>query len=791
MRLSLRWKLILGSVLVEIVMLSVLVTNSLRINQAHLLQLANVRLGEVSVLLNASLGPSMAQQDYAAINDVFRVSRRKEGIVYFLLFDQGQRLVAAEGWQQTPPKTSGEVHIVADAQRLDARIPVMLAGQAYGELLFGVSTAFIQDARNKLLSESILIAAAEVLISFLVIALLGTWLTRNLKQLEISANAISQGKYDTRVSHTGDDEVGAIGRTLNLMSGQLAHEMEALRHSEQQQRETAQRLLAVFEAVPDYLTLSRLEDGLIVYANAGFERMTGYTRQEAVGQTSTQLQLWDHPERRAVWASNILHTGSLSDFQTGMRQKAGGAIKSVLLAAAAVEIDGAKHIVTVCKDITERIEAQARVENARRALQAVLDAASEVAIIATDTDGLITMFNRGAEKMLGYRAEECVAVRTPLSFHDRAELEQRSRELSAQYGRAISKLDIFTANALVHGAETRSWIYRRKDGARLHVSLGVTAVRDQNDAVTGYLGIARDISPEIEARQAWSQLNNELELRVSQRTAELEQANRELASAMENLQVAQAELVRTEKLSALGTIVAVVAHELNTPIGNCLTVASTMHDKTMEVGAAFEQGALRRSSLVEYMRDTRQGAEILLRGLNRSSELVNNFKQVAVDQTTDQRRSFDLLTVINDVAALLSPTLRKTPYQLVIQVPDDLRMDSFPGPLEQVITNLINNALTHAFDEKEHGRMSLSAAISAPDTVRITFSDDGIGIEADHISKIFDPFYTTKLGRGGTGLGLNIVHNIVKKTLGGKLDVESIYGKGTKFTLYLPLIAPK
>lgn len=646
-------------------MLSVLVTNSLRINQAHLLQLANIRLGEVSVLLNASVGPSMAQQDYAAINDVFRVSRRKEGIVYFLLFDQRRRLIAADGWEGAAPRKSGDVRIAASENRLDARIPIVLAGQVYGELLFGVSTAFIQDARNRLLRESVLIAAAEVLISFIVIALMGTWLTRNLKQLEISANAIFRGEYGTRVSHTGDDEIGVVGRTLNQMSAQLAHEMEALRHSEQQQRETASRL------------------------------------------------------------------------------------------------------------------------------QSVLDAASEVSIVATDTKGLITMFNRGAEKMLGYRAEECVGALTPLVFHDAAELARRSGELSAECGRPVRNIEIFTSKALLHGSETQNWAYLRKDGTRLHVSLVVTAVRDQHAEISGYLGIARDITLQIEAQLALSQLNEELETRVLQRTSELEQANRDLAGAMDNLQIAQAELIRTEKLSALGTIVAVVAHELNTPIGNCLTVASTLHDKTMEVGQAFDQGNLRRSGLTEYIRDTRTGAEILLRGLNRSSELVNNFKQVAVDQTTDQRRQFDLLTVVNDVVALLSPTLRKLPYRLIMQVPDAIRMDSYPGPLEQVITNLVNNAITHAFDGKDEGTMTLCAARVAADMVRIEFADDGIGIEADHLSKIFDPFYTTKLGRGGTGLGLNIVHNIVKKMLGGKLDVESIYGKGTLFTIYLPLRAPE
>ncbi|MDE2429019.1 MAG: PAS domain S-box protein, partial [Burkholderiales bacterium] len=754
------------------------------------LQLTNIRLSEVSVLLNASIGPSMAQQDYATINDVFRVSRRKEGIVYFLLFDQRHRLIASDGWADKTAQTINDIHITADDERLDARIPIMLAGQQYGELLFGVSTRFIQDARNKLLRESIAIASAEVILSFFFIALLGTWLTRNLKYLEVSANAISHGHYDTKVAHIGADEIGVVGRALNLLSDRLAHEIDALKRSEQQQRETASRLQSVFEAVPDYLTLSRFDDGMIVYANDGFEKITGYSKQEAMGKTSLEMHIWPDPETRKIWTGMMLETGSVSNFQTDIQQRNGN-INKTLLSAATLYIDGVKHIVAICKDMTERIESEIRVENARRALQDVLDAASEVAIIATDTDGVVTMFNRGAEKMLGYRADECVGKMFPAVFHDRNEMLQRSRELSEQLGRPILGIEIFTAVALLNGSETRNWIYVHKNGERFHVSLGVTTVKDVHGSVTGYLGVARNITPEIEAQQALGRLNDELESRVLQRTAELEQANHDLASAMEHLQLAQTELIRSEKLRALGNIVAVVAHELNTPIGNCLTVASTLRDKSVEIHKAFDDGALKRSNLTTYLDDTRQGMEILLRGLNRSSELVTNFKQVAVDQVTDQRRQFDLLHVINDVVALLTPMLRKTGYTLEVDIPEPISMDSYPGPLEQVVTNLINNAVAHAFDGKEFGVMRLYATMSAPDSVRIEFSDDGIGIEDEQLSRIFDPFYTTKLGRGGTGLGLNIVHNIVTKMLGGHLDVKSFYGKGTCFIVDLPQSAPR
>ena len=790
MRLSLRWKLVLGSVLIEVVMLSFLVSNSLRLNQEHMLQLVDLRLKEVSVLLNASVAPAMAQQDYAAINDVFRGSRRKDGIVYFLLFDRSQHLIAADGWDGKVPTNLSDFHITSSPTRIDARLPVMLSGLRYGDLMFGVNTQFVKDARGRLLNESILIAAAEILLSFVCIALLGTWLTRNLKRLEISANAISRGEYGLRIAHTGNDEVGIVGRALNIMGEQLERDIFAMKRSEQQQRETAERLQLVFEAVPDYLTLSHLESGMIVYANAGFEGMTGYTRDEAIGQTSIKMGIWLDIENRRRWVKTVFANGYISDYQTSLSTKK-GTVKAILLSAKLLDIDGVAHIVTICKDITERLDSEIKVEMGRRKLQAVLDAASEVSIIATDVYGKITMFNSGAEKMLGYSAEEFVGRITPAPFHDQDELRERSRQLSQQFGRHIAGIEIFTAVAIQTGSDIRNWTYIHKSGKRINVSLVVTTMRDEFENVVGFLGIARDITPQVEARAALRQLNDELEQRVNERTAELKKANGDLAAAMEKLQLAQDELIRSEKLKALGNIVAVVAHELNTPIGNSLTVATTLREKTKQVNQLFSEGSLRKSSLSHYLSEADEGTGILIRALHRSSDLVNNFKHVAVDQVTDQRRSFDLHDIIIDVAAVLSPMLRKTPYRFTFDVPDGILLDSYPGPLEQIVTNLITNSVAHAFEGKLQGEMHLTAHALDDDTVQIIFTDDGVGIETDHLSRIFDPFYTTKLGRGGTGLGLNIVHNIATKTLGGNLNVESIYGKGTIFTLNIPLHAPK
>ncbi len=789
MKLSLRWKLVLGSLLVEIVMLSFLVTNSLRLNEAHLQQLAGLRLREVSVLLNASLGPSLVQQDFASVTEVFRQSRSHEGITYFLLYDRQGQLVAADGWQGDVPQKREALHLQSDDHRLDSQVDIVLAGQAYGTLFFGMSTGFLDRARADLLTESLFIAAMEVLLSLICLAALGTWLTRHLKTLERAAIAISDGQFDVRLPVAGEDELSVVARALNRMGEELASEMAALRRSEQQQREAAARLQAVFDAVPDYLSLSRVSDGRILKANGGFAQLTGYEAEYALGRTTVDLGIWANQAHRDIWISRLMSAGSLADYQTSMRTR-DGRLVVVLLSATMLEIDGEPHIVALCKDITERLQVQARIEKARRDLQAVLDAASEVSIIATDPDGLITMFNRGAEKLLGYSAADVVGKQTPALFHDREEMRQRQNELRARYGSDLEGISLFTALAVEQGSETRNWTYIRCDGVKKTVSLAVTAMRDDSGAVKGFLGIGRDITPQLEAERALETLNNELEQRVTERTAALQKANHELADAMAQLRFAQDELVRSEKMTALGNMVAVVAHELNTPIGNSLTVASTMFDRSGELARAIENNQLKKSALQDYLAAARDGNDILLRSLRRASELITNFKHVAVDQTTGQRRSFDLKEVVEDMVSVLSPMLRKTTFRLQLSVPEGIQMDSFPGPLEQVVTNLITNALAHAFDQRSDGLMTLTAAVEAEDRVLLEFCDDGVGIPEEHLSRIFDPFFTTKMGRGGTGLGLNIVHSIVTKTLGGQLEVKSRAGAGTQFTLHLPLRAP-
>ncbi|WP_452031312.1 sensor histidine kinase [Azospirillum palustre] len=267
----------------------------------------------------------------------------------------------------------------------------------------------------------------------------------------------------------------------------------------------------------------------------------------------------------------------------------------------------------------------------------------------------------------------------------------------------------------------------------------------------------------------------------------------ELSAALETLKRAQDELIRSEKLAALGGMVAAIAHEINTPIGNGLTVATTLSEKITEFQAILEGKELRRSVIRDYSGSFGTASQLLVGNLLRASELIGRFKRVAVDQTGELRRRFELDVVCGEVVAMLRPTYRHSSVSLDLKLPAGVVLDSFPGALGQVLTNLITNAMIHAFaDATVPGTIAIAAVLEEDGRhVTLTVADDGAGIAAAVLPRIFDPFFTTKLGSGGSGLGLHIVYAIVMRVLGGVVAVESRIGQGTRFSMVLPLVAPR
>lgn len=284
-------------------------------------------------------------------------------------------------------------------------------------------------------------------------------------------------------------------------------------------------------------------------------------------------------------------------------------------------------------------------------------------------------------------------------------------------------------------------------------------------------------------------LNADLEQRVEARTQDLASANAALRTSMQDLQNARDDLVRTERLASLGGLVAGVAHELNTPLGNGLLAMSTLQDEMRKFRRSMADG-LRKSALDQLIDSVDTASDIASRNIGRAAELVTSFKQVAVDQTSGQRRTFDLADVVAELIRALKPTLSRTPYRLSIDVPEGVQMDSYPGSLGQIIANLVNNAVLHGFDGRDQGEIRIRARLDAGE-VLLTVHDDGKGIPLAHQGRVFDPFFTSRMGRGGTGLGLSISHSIATNLLGGSLGFRSADNQGTTFELRMPLSAPR
>jgi signal transduction histidine kinase len=265
---------------------------------------------------------------------------------------------------------------------------------------------------------------------------------------------------------------------------------------------------------------------------------------------------------------------------------------------------------------------------------------------------------------------------------------------------------------------------------------------------------------------------------------------RRLAEAALHASETQRYLIETERLAALGGLVAGVAHEISSPIGTSLTVASTLMHRSADFAGQIASGQVRRTQLGEFADSCRDATEQLVANLQRAGGLIQSFKQVAVDRSSDDRRPFDLKLATEQVVASVRSRLTKSQSSLAIDMQSDIIMDSFPGPYGQVLTNLIFNAITHGFADRPGGQILIKTRRLGRDQIEIKFSDDGCGIPEDVQRQVFNPFFTTGRGQGSTGLGLYIVHNLVTQQLGGRITLVSAPGKGTTIRLTLPLLAP-
>ncbi len=302
----------------------------------------------------------------------------------------------------------------------------------------------------------------------------------------------------------------------------------------------------------------------------------------------------------------------------------------------------------------------------------------------------------------------------------------------------------------------------------------------------GLCCVATEITERKRLERAMRDLNENLEHKVTSRTRELEQANHALQSSFERLQQATAQLVETEKMAALGELVAGVAHEINTPVGIGVTAASHLQERTSYFQSLYEKDELTRDDFETYLNLCRESSQIILSNLQRAAEQVNSFKRIAVDQSTEDLREFNFRDYLNEILLSLQPQYRRAKHALTVNCPGDIVLRSYPGAFYQIFSNLIQNSLLHGFEHTDAGRITIEVK-AANGKLYIDYNDNGKGIKPEFRPRIFTPFFTTKRGHGGSGLGMHITYNLVTRTLGGTIHCHSQPGYGTTFVIAVPL----
>ncbi len=389
--------------------------------------------------------------------------------------------------------------------------------------------------------------------------------------------------------------------------------------------------------------------------------------------------------------------------------------------------------------------------------------------------GEILRCNRGLEEILGYERGELAGRRTALLSH----------------GVALPHGDPFIAAPSSRRTQSELELVR-KDGMPIWCLIN-GRVMDPADESKGSVWVIQDISERKQTEAALVEAKEGLEyslVELEKQKSNVETAHSDLSAVLATLKQAQNNLITSEKMASLGALVAGIAHELNTPIGNSLLTATALADMVNDFEKQYREGGIKRSLLEAHMADSRMACSIMTNSLRRAADLITSFKQVAVDQTNDQRRPFDVCEVVRDTLAEFSAQLRRANCDAVIDGPTALAMDSYPGSVGQVLSNLINNALLHAFEGRIRSHLTITVRAVEGERVLLEFRDDGIGMPPKILHQVFDPFFTTKMGQGGSGLGMNIVYNIVTGMLGGTISIASEQGKGTTVTMTLPITAP-
>ncbi len=439
-------------------------------------------------------------------------------------------------------------------------------------------------------------------------------------------------------------------------------------------------------------------------------------------------------------------------------------------------------------DITERKRSEIELKELQVFQRALIDSVPGL-LYLYNSKGELIFWNKQHETLTGYSDEEL----------DHFQLMDWYPEDTESQQNVIKGLEATAVNGF-GDAEAN---LRIKDGSK--VSYYFTACPLVVNGQDCFVGIGINIAKRKEMEKELKELNQNLELQVKERTQELLSANEELSKANEELRKLNQEmalmndelvkknekitkmqnfLIESEKMAALGGLVAGVAHEVNTPIGVGITAATHMIDVIEEVNRGLENKKINVENVGSYFDEMKEAAHIIDKNLGRAGKLIQSFKKLSVDQSSEPRRVFKVGQYLDEIIISLSPTLKKSQVTMEVACDDTISIDGYPGAFSQVITNLVMNSLSHGFEERDKGKIKIDIE-AVEGGLQLTYSDDGKGMEDDVLQKIFDPFFTTKRAKGGTGLGLSMVYSIITQQFSGTIACSSNPDSGTVFEIFL------
>lgn len=611
--------------------------------------------------------------------------------------------------------------------------------------------------KNYMQNLGILLSLATLLAIFTAWALQKRIL-RALKNLTDYAKSVAKGNRDISFKHGRVKEFNQLGSSLETMVARLD--------------ENSTYISRLFSSAKAPIINCDL-NGIILDMNPAAEELAGFSSNLT---QSYNLTNFFPPEYHKKLELNLQQAAD--ERTTPVTEipicSDSGEDKYFIWTFSPVQIDNtgsANFILLQGLDVTENKQSMKKAHESEARLRQIIDLLPQD-IFANDINGKFLLVNSIKAERMGLDVDDITGKHLPDIIRDPVEVTrimEDDRLVLERNEKLLTEESFLDETRNTHWVETTRVPY--------------ISTEDNTSAI---LTISMDITRIKEVEQELQSLNKELVERVTMRTTELENANSALLKSMDELRQTQDKLVETEKMASLGELVAGVAHEINTPLGISVTSASFMKEMITNLRKIFESGTMKRSDLEKCLQTGGEAIDNIVKNLERSASLISNFKQLAVDQASDDARQVNLSEYIQGILLSLKPKLKEHGHKLDVDCPNGFEVKIPPGSLMQVITNLVSNSLTHAFPDREDGHIKINARQSG-NGILLSFSDDGIGMGGEQLLKVFEPFYTTARSAGNAGLGMHLVYNLVTQALKGRIECKSSPGEGTAYEIWFPI----